>query len=77
MAEEKKLNALDDKLLEAIAAGTLSEMDEHFFLVLIDEGKRGGKSINDLLDAVDEVYCDRPELHNEICEFIVNNWGPS
>ena len=77
MAEEKKLNVLDDNLLEAIAGGALSEMDEHFFLAMIDEGKKNGRSIHDLLDAVDEVYCDRPELHNEICEFIVNNWGPS
>ena len=76
MAEENKLNALDDNLLEAIAGGALSEMDEHFFLVLIDSAKKKGGSINDLLDAVDKVYCDRPELHNEICEFIVKNWNP-
>ena len=77
MAEEKKLNTLRDELLEAIAGGTLSEYDKQWYSTLINATKDAGESVDYLLAIVDDVYRDKPELHDEICDYIFQNWGLS
>ena len=77
MAEEKKLNALRDELLENIAGGTLTEFDEKYFSMLIEATKEAGEPIDYLLAIVDDVYRDKPGLHDEICQYIFENWGLS
>ena len=74
---EKRLNTLRDDLLEAIAGGTLTEYDETFFSAMIEAAKEEGRPIDDLLTAVDDVFGDRPELHDEIYQYIFENWGLS